>query len=239
MLFAGWVIGVLMGGAAAFVLLRIRPALLGRPSGSSAIPVFDDPSGPPAVNPADPNLPDSVDATQVAKIERIPHAQLRELARSLKTWKPRRHRDEAGYQRSFAAHLLKSGYAQEDVTRHPRLRWTAEDRDPDSDDKHAVPDFSVKRVLVEIKRDVTSSSHSDRALGQMSRYCIAWRREGPALLVVCNDYDPGLRTFVNRTVRGWKAQGVPVVAYFVRASAGDVGADDEFPAGTFRNEVQA
>jgi hypothetical protein len=77
---------------------------------------------------------------------------------------------------------------------------------------------------------------SDRALGKIARYCIAWRREGPALLVVCNDFNLNLHKFVERTVRGWKAQGVPVVAYFVRADAGDTGNDDEFLAGSFRSE---
>jgi hypothetical protein len=37
-------------------------------------------------------------------------------------------------------------------------------------------------------------------------------------------------------VRGWKAQGVPVMAYFARADA-DVGAgDDEFLPGTFNTD---
>jgi hypothetical protein len=158
------------------------------------------------------------------------------LLTTLTTWKPKRHRAEDAFQQSFERHLVKSGYADPAITRHPRLLWTAEDRDPDSDDTRAVPDFSVKRVLVEIKRNITASSDSDRALGQMARYCVAWRRQGPALLIVCNEFDPNLRMFVARTVRGWKAQGVPVVAYFVRSDASDTGSDDEFPAGTFKSE---
>ena len=105
-------------------------------------------------------------------------------------------------------------------------------RDPDSGDRRAVPDFSFRSVLVEIKRNITGSSDTDRALGQMARYCVAWRRKGPALLIVCNEYDHDLRMFVERTVRGWKAQGIPVMAYFARHPSVAAG-DDEFPPGTF------
>ena len=233
----GWAVGVVVGLIGAIVLARKRPDLFPRVGvrvAGPSVPVFDDGGGAPAVDPADPNLPDAVDATEEARIARIPHAELRELVRTLSAWKPQRHQHEDSFQRSFERHLLGGGYAESTIIRHPRLRWTAEDRDPDSDDKRAVPDFSVKNVLVEIKRNITASSESDRALGQMARYCIAWRQKGPALLVVCNEFDHNLRTFVERTVRGWKAQGVPVMAYFARADGIIEAGDDEFVPGTFK-----
>jgi hypothetical protein len=229
--------GCFRGLIGVVVLAKTRPALLARVglpfARPNAIAVFNSEDGPPAIDPADPNLPDAVDPTEEAKIARIPHEDLRELIRALSTWRPKRHNDEEAFQRSFQRHLLQSGYAEPTITRHPRLRWTAEDRDPGSHDKRAVPDFSVKKVLVEIKRNITASAESDRALGQMARYCIAWRREGPAVLVVCNDFDRNLRTFVERTVRGWKAQGVPVMAYFARQASVESG-DDEFLPETFK-----
>lgn len=223
-------------GVVGFVLglfaTRAWPGQRARWSGG-AVPVFDRESA--ALDPAHPDLPDAVDASEKEKIARIPHAGLRELLTGLQSWHPQRHRHEDSFQRSFLRHLVKLRYDEASITRHPRLRWTAEDRDPDSDDARAVPDFSVKTVLVEIKRNVTASAESDRALGQMARYCMAWRREGPAVLIVCNEYDGNLRTFVERTVRGWKAQGLPVMAFFARSGTVQAG-DDEFEPGTFRAE---
>jgi hypothetical protein len=143
LLAVGWFFGLAMAVGGMFLVRR----LLARVRGArGAVPVFDN-DGPAAVNPAHPDLPDTVDATDAARIARIPHRDLRELVGALSTWKPRRHRAEDSFQRSFQAHLLKTGYAEEAITRHPRLRWTAEDRDPNSDDMRAVPDFSVKRGI--------------------------------------------------------------------------------------------
>ncbi len=112
---AAWLVGVFMGlvGAivAVLVLGRTRPDLLARAgldlgrlresppptrglvlagAAPNAVPVFEA-DGQAAVNPAHPDLPDAVDPTEETKIERIPHADLRELVRALSTWKPKNH----------------------------------------------------------------------------------------------------------------------------------------------------
>jgi hypothetical protein len=225
----GYLVALLLGAVIGWVAAR----RLRQPPALGSVPIFDDKTGPSAVDPGDPNLPDAVTtATDNATIERIPHEELRTLVRTLMTWQPKRHKKEDSFQRSFERHLSENGVPPARIERHPRLPWTAEDRDPNSQDKEAIPDFSVGSVLVEIKRNVFASAESDRILGQMARYCIAWRRKGPALLVVCNEYDDNLRRFVERTVRGWKAQGIPVMAYFAR-NPQVVAGDDEFPPGTF------
>ena len=194
----------------------------------------EDDDGPPAVDPE--SIPITVNPTEEAKVASIAHPQLRRLLNALLKWKPKRHRDEDGFQRSFRTHLLKNGYTDEEVKRHERVNWTAYDRDATSKDKKAIPDYVVENiVLVEIKRNITGSSESDRSLGQMQRYSIAWRGRGPALLVVCNEYDDNLRKLTDQAVRGWKRQkkyGVPVMAYFARHPSVAEG-DDEFPADSF------
>jgi hypothetical protein len=186
------------------------------------------PEGPPAVAPD--AIPDTASSsTSIEEIERIPHSELRRLLLALKTWKPKHHAGEDAFQRSFMRHLLANGYAEDEIERHKRMTWTAREREPNTDDKRAVPDFVIGgKVLVEIKRNVTGSGESDRSLGQMQRYSIAFRRTGPAVLIVCNEYDENLRIFVERTIRAWKSQGTPVLAYFARHPSVIEG-DDEFP----------
>jgi hypothetical protein len=172
-------------------------------------------TAPPAIQPE--VLPDSVTPGEQHKAAVIPHAELRRLIKTLQTWKPKRHHAEDGFHRSFERHLLESGYLPSELERHRALRWNARDQAPTLGDKRAVPDFIVAdSVLVEIKRNVDGSSSSDRSLGQMSRYSMAFRRKGPALLVVCNEFDAELRVFVEKTIRGWKTHGAPVMAYFAR-----------------------
>ena len=191
----------------------------------------EDDEDPPAVEPE--SIPVAVDPTEQREIDSIPHQQLRRLVQTLRTWAPKRHQDEDGFQKSFLRPLLKSGYPAEAVERHPRSRWTARDRAPPDKDRNAIPDFRVDGVvIVEIKRNITGSGVSDRSLGQMQRYSFAFRRTGPALLVVCNEFDDGLRIFVEKTIRGWKATGSPVMAYFARHPSLADG-DDEFPAGSW------
>ena len=78
--------GFVLVGAIGFVLglfaARAWPGLRGRLGGGS-VPVFD--KGNAAVNPAHPDLPDAVDASEKTKIARIPHVELRELVEALRS----------------------------------------------------------------------------------------------------------------------------------------------------------
>jgi hypothetical protein len=209
--------GIAAGYVACWWLIANRPIVAHRLRLMGAPRLDDDAEddGPPAVAPE--LLPDSISPHEVAKVAMIPHLELRRLIGALLTWKPKRHQVEEGFQRSFERHLLDNSYSANEIKRHPQLRWTARDRAPTSGDKRAVPDFVIAdSVLVEIKRNVEFSGASDRSLGQMNRYSIGFRRHGPALLVVCNEYDDELRVLVEKTVRSWKTHGAPVMAYFAR-----------------------
>lgn len=184
-----------------------------------AAPSYEDDglSGPPAMDPN--SLPDTVTAEDIeqGRVGDLPDAELDRIVHLLPKWRPKRHQDEYGFHRSFDRFLLENGYSEDQVELEPRVSWTAGDEGAPRT-RHAQPDFVVRgRVLIEIKRNLTGSSESDRSLGQMLRYLVAWRSRGPALLLVCNEYDDNLRRLIGRHVKSWKAQGVPILAYFVRA----------------------
>jgi hypothetical protein len=171
----------------------------------------------PAVDPA--KLPDTLTPEEVehGAAEKLPDPELKRLVKTLTAWTPRRHRDEYKFHQSFEEFLLGEGYDEDEIEYEPRVAWKAVQG---ADERYAKPDFVISgRVLVEIKRNITGSSDSDRSLGQMLRYLIAWAGKGPAILIVCNEYDDNLRGMIQRHVRSWKAQGVPVMAYFVRSEA--------------------
>lgn len=181
---------------------------------------------PPAVDPE--KMPDTLTAEDVKQgaAKKLPHPDLQELIERIIHWQPKRHRSERKFHESFEDFLLEQGYDYDDYQHEHRISWCLDDG---SESRYARPDFIIRdEVLVEIKRNITVSGTTDRALGQMLRYLMAWRSKGPAVLVVCNDYDENLRQFVQRSVRSWKAQGVPVMAYFVR-SADDKAALDDVP----------
>jgi hypothetical protein len=61
----------------------------------------------------------------------------------------------------------------------------------------------------------------------MLRYLLAWKRRGPAVLVVCGDCSEELRFLIRTYVVGWRRQiQLPVTVYFKRDSTAPT--DDEF-----------
>jgi len=213
-------VGVLLGYAICRWIVAAQPRLAGwlRLSSPTAVQFAALPGDVrPAVDPA--KMPDTLtpEDVEAGAAQKLPDAELKRLVEVLSVWNPKKHQYEANFHRSFARFLVNNGYAEGDIEHEPRIAWRAAEH---GEERHAKPDFVIRnRVLVEIKRNITVSGDSDRSLGQMLRYLIAWAGRGPAILVVCNAYDDNLRAMVQRHVRSWKAQGVPVMAYFVRSDS--------------------
>jgi hypothetical protein len=227
-----FLVGAFFGGAGVFWLVRwlavAQPALAVRLRLAASGPTYELLDGQPA--PAvDPTLSGVLTLTreevQAGGAKKLPDEELKRLVELLagdpgrgNGWVPRKHQDEYRFQESFERFLLEHGYSEDDVQPEAAVSWRAAEGAIEK--RHARPDFIVRRrVLVEIKRNLTASGASDRALGQMLRYLVAWADKGPALLLVCNECDGHLRALIKRYVRSWQAQGVPVMAYFVRTDS--------------------
>lgn len=159
--------------------------------------------------------------------KRFPNQDVAAVIAALVCWKPRRHTSEDKYQSSFRNHALKSGYAKR-LEEKPRVRWGLEGDDPA---RAAYPDFVLgetdaapgKKVLVELKANLKSSAEVDRAMGQMLRYLLAWKKNGPAILVICGEAPPEVRFLVRLYITSWRQIAkLPVSVYFKR--------DDVVPA---------
>jgi len=137
-------------------------------------------------------------------------------------WRPRRRQrgvdlTESEYEESLVRHLERYGVAEQIVWK-PRVMW-AGDRELGGAARRAVPDLAFRnRVLVELKADILRSDQADRSLGQMLRYLLAWKPFGPAVLVVCGEAAPELRSLVKLYVNMWRRTlGLPVTVFFRRA----------------------
>lgn len=75
-------------------------------------------------------------------------------------------------------------------------------------------------MLIEVKADLGTTSASDRSLGQMLRYLLAWKARGPAILVICGECDPLMSLIVRQYVDSWRtARQLPVTVWFARDEA--------------------
>jgi hypothetical protein len=171
---------------------------------------------PPAVDPAevpfvvDEALQRSPDFQKV--VARVYHSTLRETLLGLHGWRPRsRSGDERGYVNSMLHYLKRNDIKGMDIEREKRITWADGAR-------WAKPDVIVKqRVLVEVKADLDSSSASDRSMGQMLRYLLAWKDRGPAILVVCGQCDSVTQLLTKDNIRSWRESlKLPVTVWFVR-----------------------
>jgi hypothetical protein len=145
-------------------------------------------------------------------IGRVPHADLQHVLRVLWGWKPRsREGNEKGYVNSMLAYMRRNGVPSNEVERERRIQWAGGKR-------WAQPDVVVRgKVLVEIKSDLTTSSASDRSLGQMLRYLLAFKQIGPAVLIICGERDPLMTMIVRQYVEVWRSElRLPVTVWFAR-----------------------
>lgn len=231
---AAFAVGLLVGLVVALVVLRAlggaHPAVRAIFGGATEVALVECPDvsvGAPAAEVED--LPEVITAEEAradpSLVARVKHPRTRALVQAVVAWRPRRHRSEAKFQESFEKFLSASGRSHSpefepgQLERHRRV--------PFAGDRVACPDFIYDSVLVELKRGLTASGETDRALGQLLRYLWLWRTKGTAVLVICGEYDRHLKALAQNYVRGWRAQGLPVMALFVRETEGD--AMDEVP----------
>lgn len=149
-------------------------------------------------------------------------------------WRPRRCNSETQYQNSFLRHLRKIGYLEGEIAEKQRITWGGDH----GARRTAIPDLILgKRVLVELKADLTASGETDRAMGQMLRYLLAWKGKGPSILVVCGDISPEIRFLVRMYTTTWrKTVNLPVTVLFRRFPAGteaEMPTDDPLLESTF------
>jgi PD-(D/E)XK nuclease superfamily len=148
----------------------------------------------------------------------IRNPDVAELIAILLMWNPARRQSgsspgEKYYERSLMLALKRYGFDGR-VDQQPRLQWS----DGLTGSRPAQPDLTLRgRVLVEIKADLTQADEADRAMGQMLRYLLAWRDQGPAVLVVCGEVPPIMRFLVRHYVDIWRGRlGCPITVFFKR-----------------------
>lgn len=183
-------------------------------------------SEPPAVEPSD--VPAVVSTAQVNEGELPPvrNPRLGQLLSALRGWRPRSraYGGEAGFGNSMVWHLTRRGgisRTEFDEKRKITLRIGSETRP-------AMPDYIFwDHVLVEIKGDVDHGSTSDRALGQMFRYMLAWKKRGVALLIICGYCSPVYKLVIQQYVDTWRIRfKMPVTVFFAYdGDAADVPVD--------------
>lgn len=157
-------------------------------------------------------------ATAVAR-HFVHHSHTAEIIAALTRWKPRRRQrgvdlTESEYEESLHR-FLKQQQLSSTVRAKPRVYWGSEEA---PGGRAAIPDFVFREsVLVELKADLTRSDQADRALGQMLRYLLAWKRTGSAVLAICGDVAPHNRFLVRLYVEQWRRDlGLPVTVFFKR-----------------------
>lgn len=146
---------------------------------------------------------------------RVSDPDLKQVLGALWGWNPRsRDGDERGYVNSMLAHVRKNGIPASEVERERRIHWAGGKR-------WAQPDVVVRnKVLIEVKADLATSSASDRSLGQMLRYLLAFKKEGPAVLIVCGKCDPLMAMIVREYVDVWRREmRLPVTVWFARTES--------------------
>ncbi|MCE9575775.1 MAG: hypothetical protein K8W52_21675 [Deltaproteobacteria bacterium] len=156
----------------------------------------------------------------------IPNPQLCKVVAQLARWRTRRGNTESQFQNSFRTQLRRNGFI-DTLSEKVRIPWQGA-----GVERIAVPDFVIgDYVLVELKAALTSSAEVDRALGQMLRYLLAWKRKGPAVLAVCGDVPPEIRWLVLTYVDTWRQHlHLPVMVFFKQGDQGAVADAADMPA---------
>lgn len=169
---------------------------------------------PPIIDRPTVNAPDAEKRLQ----RLVEDPDVRAFLLALRDWAPQYHEAEASYGDSLQRHVARrSAFGEFD-------RWPPKGRlRLEGDESKVLPDFQFRgRVLVEIKGDIFTASETDRALGQMVRYALAWKQIGPALLIVCGECRPLYRALVTTYITLWRKElRIPVTAYFLRDQMAD------------------
>lgn len=179
------------------------------------------------------SAPTAAAAVKVAS-EFIRNEEVAKVVAAVTRWRPRLCNSETDYQNSFIRHIRRGSYYTENqIEEKGRITWGHDQ----GGRRTAIPDLllgnkdndSDKRILVELKANLTVSGETDRAMGQMLRYLIAWKRRGPSMLIVCGDVSPEIRFLVRIYINAWrKILNLPVTVLFRRFPAGT---ETEMPLG--------
>ena len=121
---------------------------------------------------------------------------LAKLLDALDGWKPqsRTYGDEKGFENSMRRYLGDRGITRGDGYEVKRRMTLALKR---GRPRKLTPDFVFwGKLLIEVKGHMSRSADADRALGQLYRYLLAWKRVGPSILIVCGECDAHLQDFI-------------------------------------------
>jgi hypothetical protein len=148
----------------------------------------------------------------------VPHPDLRAFLTALQDWSPQYHEAESSYGNSLQTFVRRTFGPDEFVRWPSNLKLRLED-----DESKVAPDFCFRgRLLVEIKGNIYTASETDRALGQIVRYLLAWKQSGPALLIVCGECRDLYRALMLTYVTIWRKElKIPVTVYFLRAEGSE------------------
>ncbi len=196
------------------------PAFLDAIREDPAVPVEDQPAELPKASVEEIRHAKDPEAAKAAARRWIKNPDVADAMAVLLQWEPKMHFTEDKYHRSLKTHLLKQGY-QGRLTEKPSLVWKLDEEES----RKATPDFILgdpgaptkRNVLLELKADLISSSETDRALGQMLRYLLAWKSGGAAILLVGGLTTPLIRGLVRVNVDNWRQKmRCPVMVHFLR-----------------------
>ncbi len=152
----------------------------------------------------------------------IRNPDVAEVFATIAKWRPNSHYGEDAYRNSFRRHINKHVYRGRMEEKRPLELMILVGQ---KESRKTVPDFTLgdpdgpkkRRVLVELKANLFSSSDVDRALGQMLRYLFAWKQCGPAVLLIGGYVDHDLASLIRYYIGLWRKQmRLPVTVYFVR-----------------------
>jgi hypothetical protein len=218
-------------------LRQADPALYQAVQQAPAVPLADQPAELKPQTIQEVRNAASIDAARTALRNQVHNEDVAEIMIHLIRWAPAfRHLTEEKYQRSLRNHLQKSGLDGRFAEKKP-IAWSFQTAEDPA--RVGYPDFIVgdpngpdrRKVLVEIKADLYSTADADRALGQMLRYLFAWKKCGPAILVVAGDAPPEIRFLVRLYVDTWRERlQMPVTVYFKRDDVADPGKMALMPA---------
>jgi len=187
--------------------IRVQePALVEIIERAPATPVEDVPAEIDASEVNAPNAEEHLPGIRDAHLTRFLHA--------LRGWHPASstYGDELGFGNSMVWHLTnRAKISRSEIQKQVPLRLEL-----GGASKPLKPDFILwDRLLVEVKGEMDNSAASDRSMGQLFRYLLAWKPRGPSVLVICGYCDPVLLLLIRQYVDIWRQRfRLPVTVFF-------------------------